>query len=115
MMKKINARAIVKDPVFRAGAGIQGLSGMLLGLVFVAIRFGWLDIVKIGLETPLDEPSPKLDALMWALRALVVAFASGFGFYALAIHRQERKGSPNQASHATSEPAPGAASSAREG
>jgi hypothetical protein len=115
MMNKMDIKTICGAPAFRAGLFIQCLSGLLLAVLILAIRMRWLDIVKIGLETPMDEPSPKLDALMWTLRGLTWAFASGFGFYAVAIHRHGRRGSPNQASHATSEPAPDAASSAHEG
>ncbi|MDD5523154.1 MAG: hypothetical protein PHI84_20235 [Kiritimatiellae bacterium] len=105
MMKKMDIKAIVKDPVFKAGVIIQGLCGLLLALLLVAIRMRWLDIVKIGLETPFDEPSPKLDALMWIFRGLTWMFVSGFGFYAVAVHRQERKGSPNKVLNRTVDPA----------
>ena len=114
MMKKMDIRALAKDPVFRAGVIVQGLCGLLIALFLIAIRMKWIDIVEIGLETPFDEPSPKLDALLWGFRGLVLAFASGFGFYAVAFHRQERKGSPNHTSDATSESA-GAASSSHQG
>ena len=51
----------------------------------------------------------------WILLTVVAVILAGVGFWGKRRRRIKKEGLPNQASHATSEPAPGADSSAREG
>ena len=95
-MRSAEIRKLIRTPLFRCGLAAQCLSAALLGFILLAIRLGWIDCLKIALETPLDERSPKLDALYWGERFLFFAFASGFLFYVLALHglRKPQLGAP---------------------
>jgi hypothetical protein len=89
---------LIRTPIFRAGLVLQGISGTLIAGVPIGIHLGWIDYIGLGLETPLDERSFKLDALSWGVCFLTLAFASGFAFYAVALHRQ-RKAPPSSLSN----------------
>lgn len=89
---------IIRAPLFRAGIAVQCFSATLIAAILLAIRLQWIDIVSIGLEGGIDEPSPKLEALHWGVLGLVLAFSSGFALYALAFYRQRNAqpgGTPN--------------------
>jgi len=87
-LRSTDLSKLIRTPLFRAGIALQCLSAALIGLTLLAIRLEWIDIVSIGLERGIDEPSPTLEALHWGLLGLTLAFAAGFALYAVAFHRQ---------------------------
>jgi hypothetical protein len=78
---------IIRAPLFRAGIAVQCLSAALIATILLAIRLQWIEVVSIGLEGGIDEPSPKMEALHRAFLGLVLAFACGFVFYGLVFYR----------------------------
>jgi hypothetical protein len=91
-MHRLDIRKVSAATLSKAGIVLQCLSAALIGVILLAIRLRWIDIVSIGLEGGIDTPSPKLEALYCGVRGLLLTFASGFAFYALAIHRQRTTG-----------------------
>jgi hypothetical protein len=86
-MRSAYISRLIRTPLFGAGILLQCFSAALMGVILLAIRLGWINIISLGLETPLDEQSPKLEALYWGFRFLFFAFASGFTLCALASYR----------------------------
>jgi hypothetical protein len=91
-MHRLDIRKVAAATLFKAGIVLQCLSAALIGVILLAIRLQWIDIVSIGLEGGIDTPSPKLEVLRCGVLGLLLTFVSGFAFYALAIHRRRTTG-----------------------
>lgn len=90
MINRNDIDSLLRDRLTRVGFALQCSAGLLLGVVFIAIRMRWIDIVEIGLRGGIDTRSVELDILSWGIRLLAIAFGTGFVLYAVAFERLRR-------------------------
>ena len=88
---------MIRDPLFRAGVVLQCFATILIGVIILAIRLQWIDIISIGLKGGIDQPSTPMSVLYWGFLGLLVAFGSGFALYAAAFYRL-KKAQPDRSS-----------------
>jgi hypothetical protein len=81
---------MIRNPLFRAGIVLQCCAAFLIGVIVLAVRLHWIDIVGIGLEGGIDQPSAPMLVFHWGFLGLLLAFGSGFALYAAAFHRLKR-------------------------
>ena len=89
-MHRADVSKMIRDPMFRAGIVLQCFAAFLIGVIVLAVRLHWIDIVSIGVEGGIDQPSTPLRVLYWGFLGLLLAFGSGFALYAAAFHRLKK-------------------------
>jgi hypothetical protein len=100
-MHSFEISQVIGDPLFKAGIVVQCLSAALIAAILIGIRFRWIDIIAIGLEGGIDQPSLRLEALYWGFLGVVFAFGAGFVLYGIAFYRM-RKAQPKRGANLAS-------------
>ena len=89
-MSRTDIVNLLRDPLVRIGLAVQGLSALLIGLIFLAIQMDWGKFLETGIGDGRHRPSPQMEALAIGFTCAVLAIGVGFVLHAIAFQRQRK-------------------------